>query len=168
MNFLEQLVAEWYAFNGCFVQTNLKFGKREAGGYEGEIDVIAFHPSTKIITHVETSGDADSWEERRQRFAKKFNTAQKYYSELFQFDYNKVEKVAIVGYGSKCPAGVLFDKNVTIKTVPEFIAEITAVLGQQDVTKRAVPEHWPIIRALQLSACCGLRATSTTSEENST
>jgi len=24
MNFLEQLAAEWYAYNGCFVRTNVK------------------------------------------------------------------------------------------------------------------------------------------------
>jgi len=162
MNFLEQLVAEWYAFNGCFVQTNLKFGKRKAGGYEGEMDIIAFHPSTKVITHVETSGDADSWKERKQRFTKKFNMAQKYYSELFQFDYSKVEKVAIVGFGRNCPAGVSFNEDVTIKTVPEFIAEITTVLSQQDPAKGVVPEHWPLIRALQLSAFWGSRGTSAT------
>ncbi len=47
MNFLEQLVAEWYAYKGYFVRTNIKFGKRIRGGYEGEMDVVAFDPKEK-------------------------------------------------------------------------------------------------------------------------
>ncbi len=66
MNFLEQLIAEWYAYRGFFVRTNIRFGKRPAGGYEGEIDVAAFNPRTKHLVHIETSTDADSWAERKK------------------------------------------------------------------------------------------------------
>ena len=58
MYFLEQIAAEWYSYNGYFVQTNIKFGKREKGGWKGEMDVIAFHPIEKKIIHIETSMDA--------------------------------------------------------------------------------------------------------------
>lgn len=158
MTFLEQLVAEWYAYNGHFVQTNVKFGKRKAGGYEGEMDVVAFHPRTKLITHVETSTDADSWEERRRRFGKKFGDAEKHYSELFRFDYQRVEKLAIVGWGRTVPVGISFDGTIVIKTVPQFIFEVTGVLSQRDPAKEAVPEHWPLLRAIQMSAFWGIRA----------
>jgi hypothetical protein len=61
------------------------------------------------MTHVEMSTDADSWEQRRQRFGKKFADAAKYYPELFQFVYQRVEKVAIVEWGRTVPSGTSFE-----------------------------------------------------------
>ena len=152
MNFLEQLVAEWYSYKGYFVQTNVKFGPLKRGGYEGEMDVVAFHPKEKVLVHVETSTDSLSWEKRRSRFESKFGRAQKYYSELFHFDYGTVEKIAIVGLRSTAPDGVSFGKDAVIKTGPEFIREITEHLKGKSPLKQAVPEHWPLIRVLQISA----------------
>src|SRR3989338_9313235 len=98
MNFLEQIVAEYYAFQGYFVRTNIKFGKRARGGYTGEIDVAAFDPKEKVIVHIETSMDADSWAERKKKFRKKFETASHYYNQVFDFEYEKVRKIAVVGF----------------------------------------------------------------------
>ena len=39
-NHLEQLIAEWYEFQGYFVRRNVLVGKRSKGGYECELDVI--------------------------------------------------------------------------------------------------------------------------------
>lgn len=150
MNFLEQLAAEWYAYNGYFVQTNLKFGKRKAGGWEGEMDVLAFHPRDKVLVHIETSSDADSWGCRKTRFTEKFDNAQKYYTQLFQFNYVRVEKIAIVGWGQIHPASISF-KGIVIKSVPEFFSEITKVLNRRNPAKEAVPEHWPLLRAIQMA-----------------
>ncbi len=63
-NHLEQLVAEWYEFQGYFVRKNINVGKRLRGGYECELDIVAFHPKTKKLVQVETSMDADSWDKR--------------------------------------------------------------------------------------------------------
>jgi len=156
VNFLEQLAAEWYAFNGYFVQTNLKFGKRKAGGWEGDMDVVAFHPREKVLVHVETSTDADSWGSRKTRFTSKFDRAQKYYTELFQFDYSRVEKIAIVGWGRNRPADISFEGVIT-KSVPEFVSEITSVLSQRDPAKEVIPEHWPLLRAIQMATFWGTR-----------
>lgn len=49
MNFLEQLIAEWYAYQDYLVLTNINVGKRPKGGYEGEIDIIAFDPKKKSL-----------------------------------------------------------------------------------------------------------------------
>ena len=43
MNFLEQVIAEWFSHKGYFVKTNIKFGKLPRGGFAGEMDVVAFH-----------------------------------------------------------------------------------------------------------------------------
>ncbi len=37
MNFLEQIISEWYAYKGYFVRMNIKFGKLSHGGWKGEI-----------------------------------------------------------------------------------------------------------------------------------
>jgi len=55
MNFLEQLISEWYAHKGYFVRTNIKFGRLSHGGWKGEIDVVAYEPKSKEFIHVETS-----------------------------------------------------------------------------------------------------------------
>ncbi len=158
MNFLEQLTAEWYAFNEYFVQTNLRFGKRNAGGWAGEIDVVAFHPRKKVLVHVETSTDADSWRERKEKFTRKFHNAEEYYSELFQFDYKRVDRIAIVGSGRIHPPDISFE-GINIKSIPEFMSEITAVLAKRNVAKQTVPEHWPLLRAIQLAITYGARGT---------
>jgi len=66
-NHLEQLVAEWYEFRKYFVRRNINVGKRPQGGYECELDIVAFHPELKKIAHIETSLDADSWKEREEK-----------------------------------------------------------------------------------------------------
>src|SRR5713101_5580816 len=68
INFLEQLVAEWYEYRGFFVRRNIHVGKRTAGGHEGELDVVAFHPVEKRLVQIETSMDAGSWADREKAF----------------------------------------------------------------------------------------------------
>ena len=61
MNVLEELVSEWYEYQGYFVRRDIKVGKRATGGYEGELDIVAFHPVSRKIVHIETSMGAESW-----------------------------------------------------------------------------------------------------------
>ena len=59
-NFLEQLVAEWYEYKGYFVRRNVLVGRRSRGGYECELDVVAFNPEEKHLVHIEPSVDQRS------------------------------------------------------------------------------------------------------------
>ena len=152
MNFLEQLAAEWYSYNSYFVQTNVRFGPRKQGGYEGEMDVVAFHPKNKVLVHIETSTDAYSWETRKRHFKSKFTRAQKYYPQLFDFGYTSVEKIAIVGFRKNPPEKVSFGNDIVILTAPAFINKINERLKHMSPLKQAVPEHWPLIRVLQISS----------------
>jgi hypothetical protein len=152
MNFLEQLVAEWFSYNGYFVQTNVKFGPLKLGGYEGEMDVVALHPRDRILVHIETSTDSYSWEKRERHFKSKFTHAQEYYSQLFNSDFNKIEKVVIVGLRKTTPDWISFGEDVTILTIPAFINSITDKLRNLSPLKKAVPEQWPLIRVLQISS----------------
>src|SRR5262245_22327221 len=82
-NFLEQLLAEWYEYRGFVVRTNERVAKRAKGGHGGELDVLAFHPGTHEFVHIETSCDADSWTERENKFAKKFETGRLHAASVF-------------------------------------------------------------------------------------
>lgn len=82
-NYLEELVAEWYEYNGFFIRRNIKVGKLEKGGYAGELDIIAFHPKEKILVHIEPTTDAQSWSKREQRYIKKFKIGEKYINQEF-------------------------------------------------------------------------------------
>ncbi len=76
-NYLEQLVAEWYEYQGYFVRRNVLVGKRAKGGYKCELDVVGLHPSKQHLVHIEPSMDCHKWEKREQRFAKKFKIGTK-------------------------------------------------------------------------------------------
>ena len=64
MNHLEQLISEWLEFKGFFVRRNVKVGKLQHGGHAGELDVVAYHPDTKCVLHIEPSIDSYDWAKR--------------------------------------------------------------------------------------------------------
>jgi hypothetical protein len=72
MNHLKELTAEWLNYNRYFVRTAVSVGKRAKGGWDRELDVVAFHPSREHFLHVECSIDAHNWDKREARFLKKF------------------------------------------------------------------------------------------------
>lgn len=150
MNFLEQLAAEWYEYNGHFVRTNIKFGPRARGGYTGEIDVAAYNPNTHELTHIETSTDADSRIKREKKFRRKFSDAKKYYLKIFPFK-SGFKQVAILGFNNRVHT-LNFGKDVIIKSIPELISEINSELKKINPAKKAVPESYPLLRAMQHSA----------------
>ena len=84
MNHLEQLVSEWLEYNEYFVKKNVLVGNRLAGGYESELDVVAFNNQTNHLVHVEPSLDANSWKKRDERFARKFDLGRKHIPDLFK------------------------------------------------------------------------------------
>jgi hypothetical protein len=156
MNFLEQLVAEWYAFQGYFVRTNIKFGKRAEGGYSGEMDVVAFHPKEKRLIHIETSTDANSWSKRKERFQRKFQDANSHFKELFDFHINEVRCIAIVGFGKpKEKEKADFGYNIKVISIPDLIREITTDLSNRHPMKNAIPEEYPLLRSIQFATFWG-------------
>lgn len=147
-NFLEQLTAEYYSHMGYFVKTNIKYGLRKKGGYEGEMDVVAFHPESLSLLHIETSMDADSWDKRKSKFQKKFSTANTYYYELFKFEVKNIEKMVIAGFN---PPRKDFWSVAPIKSIPDFVEEITDYLSQFHPLNQAIPENYPLLRAIQFA-----------------
>jgi len=146
MNFLERLVAEWYGYKGFFVRMNIKFGRRTKGGWEGEMDVIAYEPGSHKLVHVETSTDADALSKRRQKFRRKFSTAKKRYLEIFPYK-GDFEQIAIIGLSRRPPA--LDIPDVKVKSIPQFLNETASELEKHSPISSAISETYPLLRAIQ-------------------
>ncbi len=151
MNFLESLVAEWYEFSGYFVRSNSRTRKRLKGGWDVELDVLAFSPSDQRLVHIETSGDANSWQKRKDRFLKKkFILSRKEYELLIGSNINIIEKIAIVGW-STTKSNLNWGNNIKVVLIPQLLEEITTKLKEISPIKQVVPESLPLLRAMQMA-----------------
>jgi hypothetical protein len=152
MNHLEQIVAEWYEYNGYFVRRNIKVGKRPRGGYEGELDVVAFHPDTGHLVHVEPSLDADSWAKREQRYTKKFEAGRKYIPKLFAGVTSigkEIDQIALFLFGSRTNVKQLAGGRVAVAS--DFFSEVARDLETKRAAKQAVPEQFALLRTVQFT-----------------
>jgi hypothetical protein len=148
MNFLEQLANEWYSYTDHFVRNNIKFDKRPNGGYNGEIDVIAFNYKENQLIHIEASMDANQNEKRVIGFNKKFRLTLGEYNELLKTEATNIKKIAIVGISK---TAIDFGNGIQHITVPDFVNNITNRIKNIDPMKAAIPEGFPLMRAIQFS-----------------
>ena len=149
VNHLEQLVGEWLEYNGYFVKRNVLVGKRPAGGYECELDVVAFNPVTKHLVHVEPSSDMNSWAIREARYEKKFKAGKDFIPELLPGNDipDKPEQIALFFFGSKANHEKIAGGRVML--VSELYQEITLGLRGKRVKKNTVSEQFPFLRTIQ-------------------
>ena len=148
-NFLEQLVAEWYEYKGYFVRRNVPVGRRARGGYESELDVVAFNPTLRHLVHIEPSLDAESWEKRERLFKKKFEAGRKYIPDLFD-GYElppEIEQIAILVFASKSNHPTLGGGKVLL--ISDLMRQIMEDLGDKKPISNLVPEHHTHLRTLQ-------------------
>ena len=152
MNFLEQVIAEWFSHKGYFVKTNIKFGKLPSGGFAGEVDVVAFHPQTRELVHIEASTDGGA-----KRFKKKFDLAKRYYGELFEFSYDYMRCMAIGGFAyTATPRDKkILGEKIEVESVPEFFRKASACLRECPISKQAISETLPLLRAMQFTLHLG-------------
>ena len=148
-NFLEQLAAEWYEFKGYYVRRNVWVGRRSRGGFESELDIVAFNPVSRHLVHVEPSMDAESWEKREQRFRKKFDAGRKYIPGLFPGLKlpDEIEQIVILVFASKVNHPTLGGGKVTLAS--DLMREILEDLSDKKIASNAVPEHHALLRMLQ-------------------
>ncbi|WP_141454708.1 hypothetical protein [Pseudoxanthomonas sp. z9] len=152
MNHLEQLVAEWYEFRGYFVRRNVAVGKRLNGGYDCELDVVAFCPTRHHLVHLEPSMDANPWAVREKRYAKKFEAGRKHIPGLFGNNIalpDTIEQIAVLGFASNANVKTL--GGGLIKTTAELLAEITTEIAPRKIATAAVPEQYPLLRTIQFA-----------------
>jgi len=150
VNHLEQLIAEWYEYRGYFVRRNVHVGKLSHGGYECELDIVAFHPQEKRLIHIEPSIDGNSWKVREKRYKKKFAAGRKYIPALFEgLDVpSKIDQIAVFICGSTSTHKSIAGGTVTM--VKDVLREIVTEIDP--VGKRVIPEQFPILRTIQFMA----------------
>ena len=148
-NHLEQLIAEWYEYQGYFVKRNVLVGKRLGGGYDCELDVIAFHPVKNHVVHLEPSLDADSWAIRELRFQKKFAAGKEHYKEVFPglFLPDEIDQIAVLVFATGANHPLLGGGKV--KIADQLLEEIFSGLRNKRLESEAIPEQWPILRSFQ-------------------
>lgn len=151
-NHLEDLIGEWLEYRGFFVRRNVLVGKRSRGGYECELDIVAFHPTDGRLLHYEPSMDAHSWAKRETRFSKKFAAGRKYIPALFEGIEipATIEQFAVLGFASARNVKMLAGAKVQLAS--ELVEEVLAGLSSKRLAKEAVPEQFPLIRTLQYVA----------------
>jgi len=151
MNFLESLVAEWYEYNGYFIRSNPRTRKRQKGGWDVELDILAYSTSDQRLIHIETSSDANSWQERKDRFLKKkFILSHEEYESLIGSSVKSIEKIAIVGWRST-KNDLNWGDEIKVQLIPQLLEEITTKLKETSPLKQAVPESFPLLRAMQMA-----------------
>ena len=152
VNFLEQLVSEWYEYNGYYVRRNVLVGKRPKGGYECELDVVAFHPGKNHLIQIEPSMDCYSWTKREQRYRKKFDAGRKYIPQLFKGlgVPALIDQVAMLFYASAKNQSKLGGGRIV--RVDDFVREVLKEISVKSVDRDAVPEQFTILRAFQFAA----------------
>jgi len=156
MNFLEQLTAEWYTYKGYFVLTNVKMNKRAKGGWNNELDVLAFSPRHAALIHIESTWDAETWAKRKERFLlKKFVYSRSQYENIVGEKFSKIQKIALVGLCRSPKSDLNWGSGIEVMLIPTFIESIAKELAQKDPLKDVVPEGFPRLRAMQLALVYG-------------
>lgn len=151
-NHLEQLVAEWYEYQGYFVRRNIKVGKRAQGGYEGELDIVALHPERRHLVHIETSLDALPWAQRDARFRRKFEAGAKYIPGLFSgLDVpGEIEAIAVLVFAAKRTRNTVGGARLMLAS--ELFEEILRALSSTSIYSGVIDEQKPLLRTLQFVA----------------
>ena len=157
MNFLEQLISEWYEYSGYFVRSNVKALKRAKGGWDAELDILAYDPNSGTLLHVETSGDSNSWEERKHRFlTKKFMLTRGEYEEILGCRVSNVKKIAVVGYSHFTKKDLDWGNDIEVVLIPNLVRQIAEKLRSQKPMQEAVPEGFPILRTVPMFLAYGI------------
>jgi len=150
MNHLENLTRQYYDWKGYLVKGNVKVGRLPHGGWAGELDIVAYHPQTEHLVHIEPSIDADSWKKREQRFEKKFRFGREYiYKDVFPWlsPQTPLEQIAMLITASRkklCGANVI--------SIDEFMNKIKVEIQHQGImAKNAIPEEYDLLRTIQMA-----------------
>ncbi len=148
MNHLEKLISQYYEWQGYIVRSNVRVGRLVHGGWEGELDIIAYHPDTKQLIHIEPSLDAHSWAKREERFQKKFTAGKKYIPlEVFPWvgKNTPIEQIAVLITSSRKELA-----GGRVISIDELVAKIKQEVQDQGVmAKNAIPEELDLMRTIQ-------------------
>jgi hypothetical protein len=162
MNHLETLIKQFYEWKQYVVRTNIKVGPLKHGGFEGELDIVAYNPKTQHLVHLEPSIDAHSWATRQARFQKKFEAGRKYISKtVFPWlsPETPIHQFAILVSSGKSEVG-----GGAVISADEFVAAVREDIAKEGVmAKAAIPEQYDLLRTIQFVTCGYYRVVQKTS-----
>ncbi len=151
MSHLEDLIVEYYDWKGYLIKRNIKVGRLAHGGWEMELDVVAYNPHSGHLIHLEPSIDADSWDRRQERFSKKFSAGKKHiFLSVFTWldKGTRIDQVAVL---VSHPKGRDRLAGGRIKSIDELVAEIRQTIkGRGVIARNAIPEQYPLLRTIQM------------------
>ncbi len=151
MEYLEQLVREWYEYQGYFVRRDLWVGLQADGSYDCDLCIVAFHPTRHHVMHIEPSFDLLSWEEKEQHFQSKFDAGKKYLHRMFGIEPRMhIEQRALIVSGHALRAHTI--GGAPILLMSDLLAEILEHLCRLGMASARVDEQWPLILTLQFVA----------------
>ena len=149
MYHLETLIRQFYEWQGYLVRGNVNVGRRSRGGWEGELDVVAYHPESKHLIHIEASLDGYPWDKKEVRFKKKFQCGKKYIDEVFPWldkPSSKLDQVAIIVRSSRDKVG-----GARVELVNDFMGRVKKKIeGEGVMIKNAIPEQYGLLRTIQM------------------
>jgi hypothetical protein len=152
-NHLEDLICQYYDWKGYAVKKNIKVGKLERGGYEGELDVVVYDHKNNIVIHYEPSTDATTWHKREASYKRKFAAGKKYIRDVFPWlprDY-KLEQIAVFFQVADHRRSFQGGRAISIDDLVSMICVEIKSLGR--VGKKAIPEQYDLLRMAQLIVC---------------
>lgn len=157
MPHLEDLISEYLDWQGFLVRRNRKVGRLKHGGWEMELDLVGYRPASpgipESLVHYEPSIDALSWERRETRYQKKIKAARKYiFTEVFPWLGTVRPAIQHYAVFINHPKNRHEVAGFTIISIDELMATIRAAVDREGImSRKAIPEQYPLLRTLQLS-----------------
>ncbi|MBI4881736.1 MAG: hypothetical protein HY812_19060 [Planctomycetes bacterium] len=152
MSHLEDLVHEFYEWQGYIVRRNIRVGRLTHGGWTMELDIIAFHPHEKRVVHLEPSLDSDSWAVQERMFKKKFDAGRMcIFADVLPWldPATPLEQIAILVSHPRRRAAMAGGRLIS---VDEFVRDVRKkVRAEGKAESRAISERYPLLRMMQLT-----------------
>ncbi len=153
MDYLENLVREWYELQGYFVRQALWVGLGPDGSYECELDVVAFHPLHRHLVQVEPVFDLLPFAEREAHLRTKFDAGKKYLHRLFGTTPRlHIEQIALTATPMAPTHSTIGGGHVM--RLAALVTDIVQHFEELGPSGEPVSDQWPLIRTLQLAAMC--------------
>jgi hypothetical protein len=153
-NHLETLIAQFYDWKGWVVRKNVKVGRRERGGYAGELDVVVYDPTTGNVIHYEPSTDATTWDKRAAKYARKFKMGRDHIAKEVMPWLKpgfELEQIAVFFQVPEHRRDFQGAKAISIDELVKMIRDEIQKRGR--VGKNAIPEQYDLLRTIQLLVC---------------
>ena len=148
MDYLEQLLRQWYEYQGYFVRSDLWVGLQSDGTYDCELDIVAFHPVRRHVVHIEPSYELLASKDTEQHFQTKFDAGKKYLHRLFGLeDHLHIEQYALIVGRQNVHWHTIGGGRIVM--LSDFLSDILQRLSGFGIANSMIPEQWPLILTLQ-------------------